>query len=431
MTSDSDRNRRFLALHGQAKTLSAQVAPTGRRAFMAAASATALGALTPIAARAQETPGVTATEIKIGTTTSLSGPVSALGTINKAQNAYFRMLNETQGGIAGRKITYIITDDGFNPAKTLEQTRRLIEQEEVAFMFAMLGTGPNSAVVKYINDRKVPHLFLSVNGDKWGDFKSYPWTMPFAPSARTEAQIFIKHALSQNAKAKIAILFQNDDLGRDFVAGAKDVLDAQYDSTVKAVSYEVTDPTVDSQLIALQSGNFDALILGVTGKFGAMGIRRVSELGWKPTVYIASGAATVASTIIPAGADRAIGTITSVYTKDPSDPAWADDAGIKTYKAFMAKWFPDGNPDESFNAYGYMTGMVLQQLLEQCKGDFSRASIMAQANNLRNVNNPMLLDGIRINTSPTDHRPLEQMQLQRWDGKVYRRFGPIIEGAGN
>jgi branched-chain amino acid transport system substrate-binding protein len=431
MTSDSDRNRRFLALHGQAKTLSAQVAPTGRRAFMAAASATALGALTPIAARAQETPGVTATEIKIGTTTSLSGPVSALGTINKAQNAYFRMLNETQGGIAGRKITYIITDDGFNPAKTLEQTRRLIEQEEVAFMFAMLGTGPNSAVVKYINDRKVPHLFLSVNGDKWGDFKSYPWTMPFAPSARTEAQIFIKHALSQNAKAKIAILFQNDDLGRDFVAGAKDVLGAQYDSTVKAVSYEVTDPTVDSQLIALQSGNFDALILGVTGKFGAMGIRRVSELGWKPTVYIASGAATVASTIIPAGADRAIGTITSVYTKDPSDPAWADDAGIKTYKAFMAKWFPDGNPDESFNAYGYMTGMVLQQLLEQCKGDFSRASIMAQANNLRNVNNPMLLDGIRINTSPTDHRPLEQMQLQRWDGKVYRRFGPIIEGAGN
>jgi len=197
------------------------------------------------------------------------------------------------------------------------------------------------------------------------------------------------------------------------------------------MSYEVTDPTVDSQLIALQSGNFDALILGVTGKFGAMGIRRVSELGWKPTVYIASGAATVASTIVPAGVDRATGTITSVYTKDPSDPAWADDAGVKTYKAFMAKWYPEGNPDESFNAYGYMTGMVLQQLLEQCKGDFSRASIMAQANNLRNVNNPMLLDGIRINTSPTDHRPLEQMQLQRWDGKVYRRFGPIIEGAGN
>ena len=431
MASDINRENPSPALRDQATSVRTQLATVDRRTFMAAVSAAALGTLSPIAARAQETPGVTATEIKIGTTTSLSGPVSALGTINKAQNAYFRMLNETQGGIAGRKINYLITDDGFNPAKTLEQTRRLIEQEEVAFMFAMLGTGPNSAVVKYINDRKVPHLFLSVNGDKWGDFKSYPWTMPFAPSARTESQIFIKHALSQNPKAKIAILYQNDDLGRDFVAGAKDVLGAQYDSVVKATSYEVTDPTVDSQLIALQSGNFDALILGVTGKFGAMSIRRVSELGWKPTVYIASGAATVASTIVPAGVDRATGTITSVYTKDPSDPAWADDAGIKTYKAFMAKWYPEGNPDESYNAYGYMTAMVLQQLLEQCKGDFSRASIMAQANNLRNVNNPMLLDGIRVNTSPTDHRPLEQMQLQRWDGKVYRRFGPIIEGAGN
>ena len=399
-----------------------------RRRMLGGAAALAASAV-PGVTVAQSNPGVTATELKIGTTTSLSGPVSALGTINKAQQAYFRMLNETQGGIAGRKINYIITDDGFNPARTLEHTRRLVEQDEVAFMFAQLGTGPNSAVVKYMNDRKVPHLFLSVNGDKWGDFKSYPWTLPFAPSARTESQIFVKHALAQNPKAKIAILYQNDDLGRDFVAGAKDVLGAQYDTIVKALSYEVTDPTIDSQIISLQSGAYDALILGVTGKFGAMGIRRTAELGWKPTVYIASGAATVASTIIPAGADRAIGTITSVYTKDPSDPSWADDAGIKTYKAFMAKWFPEGNPDESFNAYGYMTAMVLQQLLEQCKGDFSRASILAQANNLKNLANPMLLDGIRVNTSTTDHRPLEQMQLQRWDGKVYRRFGPIIEGA--
>jgi branched-chain amino acid transport system substrate-binding protein len=403
---------------------------TIRRRLLGSAAALAASAV-PAAGSAQSSPGVTATELKIGTTTSLSGPVSALGTINKAQQSYFRMLNETQGGIAGRKINYIITDDGFNPARTLEHTRRLIEQEEVAFMFAQLGTGPNSAVVKYMNDRKVPHLFLSVNGDKWGDFKSYPWTMPFAPSARTESQIFVKHALSQNPKAKIAILYQNDDLGRDFVAGAKDVLGAQYDNVVKAMSYEVTDPTIDSQIISLQSGGYDALILGVTGKFGAMGIRRTAELGWKATVYIASGAATVASTIIPAGADRAIGTITSVYTKDPSDPSWADDAGIKNYKAFMAKWYPEGNPDESYNAYGYMTAMVLQQLLEQCKGDFSRASILAQANNLKNLANPMLLDGIRVNTGTTDHRPLEQMQLQRWDGKVYRRFGPIIEGSAN
>lgn len=402
-----------------------------RRRLLTSTAAGAGTLLAPTMVRAQATPGVTANEIRIGTTTSLSGPVSALGTINKAQNAYFKMLNETQGGIAGHKITYLITDDGFNPARTLEHTRRLVEQEEVAFMFGQLGTGPNSAVVKYMNDRKVPHLFLSVNGDKWGDFKTYPWTMPFAPSARTEAQIFVKHAQAAKAGAKIAILYQNDDLGRDFVAGAKDVLGAQYDSVVKAMSYEVTDPTIDSQLISLQSGGYDALILGVTGKFGAMGIRRTSELGWKPTVYIASGAATVASAIIPAGVERAIGTITSVYTKDPADAAWADDPGMKTFKAFMAKWYPEGNPEESYNAYGYMTAIVLQQLLEQCKGNFSRASILAQANNLRRITNPMLLDGITVNTSPTDHRPLEQMQLQRWDGKVYRRFGSIFDGAAS
>lgn len=405
--------------------------PAGaRRRWLAGSAALAGATLLPAGrALAQATPGVSATEIRIGTTTSLSGPVSALGTINKAHLAYFKMLNETQGGIAGRKINYLITDDGFNPARTLENTRRLVEQEEVAFMFAQLGTGPNSAVVKYLNDRKIPHLFLSVNGDKWGDFKTYPWTMPFAPSARTESQIFVKHALAQKPRSKIAIIYQNDDLGRDFVAGARDVLGAQYDSVVKAMSYEVTDPTVDSQLISLQATGAEVLISGVTGKFGAMVIRRINELGWKALHFLPSGASTVASTMVPAGPERGIGAITSVYTKDPSDPSWADDAGIKAYKAFMARWYPEGNPNESYNSYGYMTAIVLQRLLEQCKGDFRRENIMAQANNLKDMANPMLLDGIRVNTSATDHRPLEQMQLQRWDGKVWQRFGPIIEGA--
>lgn len=401
---------------------------TDRRSFLGGAAAAAASIALPGLARAQANPGVTATELKIGTTTSLSGPVSALGTINKSQAAYFKMLNE-RGGIAGRKIDYIILDDGFNPAKTLEQTRRLIEQDEVAFLFSQLGTGPNSAIVKYVNDKGVPHLFLSVNGDKWGDYKTYPWTLPFAPSARTEAQIFIKYALQQNPKAKIGILYQNDDLGRDFVAGAKDVLGAQYDAVVKAVSFEVTDATVDSQLIQLQSWGADVLISGVTGKFGAMSIRKVSELGWKPMHFITSGVSSVSSTIKPAGEDRSMGVITSVYMKDVTDAAWDNDAGVKGYKAFMAKYFAEGNPSEFYNAYGYLTAMVMQQVLEQCKGDFSRKSILAQANNLKDVENPLLLPGIKVNTSPTDHRPLEQMQLQRWDGKHWERFGSVIQGA--
>jgi branched-chain amino acid transport system substrate-binding protein len=396
-----------------------------RRLILAGSAA---AALSPRTVFAQSTPGVTATELKIGTTTSLSGPVSALGTINKAQAAYFKMLNE-QGGIAGRKINYIILDDGFNPSKTLEQTRRLIEEEEVAFLFSQLGTGPNSAIVKYVNDKGVPHLFLSVNGDKWGDYKTYPWTLPFAPSARTESQIFVKYALQQNPKAKIGILYQNDDLGRDFVAGAKDVLGGQYDSVVKAVSYEVTDPTVDSQLIQLKDNGCDVLISGVTAKFGAMSIRKVYDLGWKPLHFITSGAASVSSVITPAGADRAVGLITSVYMKDVTDTAWENDAGVKAYRAFMPKYFPEGNVNEFYNAYGYMTAIVMHRVLEQCKGDFSRKSIIAQANNLKDLENPLLLPGVKVNTSPTDHRPLEQMQLQRWNGKQFERFGSVIQGG--
>ena len=399
-----------------------------RRSILAGTAAAAAALIAPRSALAQANPGVTATELRIGTTTSFSGPVSALGTANKTMHAYFRMLNETQGGIAGRKINFIMYDDGFAPPKTLEMTRRLVEQDQVAFLFGQLGTGPNSAIVKYVNGLGVPHLFLSVNGDKWGDYKTYPWTIPFAPSSRIECQIFIKHALSVNPKAKIALIYQNDDFGRDFITGAKQALGDRFDSIVKTASYEVTDPTADSQLIQLHGTGADVLISGVTGKFGALNIRKVSELNWKCAHYIASGASSVASTIIPAGVDRAIGTMTSVYMKDPSDPSWNDDPAVKTYKAFMAKWFPEANASEGINAYGYMMAIILQKLLEQCNGNFSRANIMAQANNLKNLESPMLLSGIRANTSPTNHHPLTQVQLQRWDGKVYQRFGEIIDG---
>lgn len=403
--------------------------PGQRRVFLQALAAAATGLLAlPDTARAQSLPGVTATELLIGNTTSLSGPVSALGTIARAQAAYFKMVN-SQGGVGGKQIKFIYYDDGFNPAKTAEMARKLIEQDEVALLFGNLGTGPNSAIVKYVNQLGVPHLFLSVNGDKWTDYKANPWSMPFAPSGRVECQVAIKHTMQSKPDAKFAILYQNDDFGRDYIAGAKDVLGAKYDSQVKAISYEVTDTTLDSTLVQLLSSPVDALISGVTGKFGAMSIRKASEMGFKGNHYIATGVTSVQGTLIPAGVDRATGVLSTVYAKDPSDPGLADDPGIKAYKAFMAKWFPEGNPDDFYNSYGYMTGMVMHQVLQQCNGDFSRKNIMAQANNLKNVENPMLLPGIKLNTSPTDHRPLEQMQLQRFDGKRWVRFGQIFEGS--
>jgi branched-chain amino acid transport system substrate-binding protein len=397
-----------------------------RRSLLAGmAAVSALGVRT---AHAEETPGVTATEIKIGSTTSLSGPVSALGVQARCQEAYFKMLNE-QGGIGGRQIKYIYYDDAFNPAKTVEQVRRLIESDNVAFLFNMLGTAPNSAVVKYINAAKVPHLFLSVNGDKWGDYQTYPWTMGFAPSARIEAQVFAKYALGQNANAKFAVLYQNDDLGKDFVLGVKDVLGPRFDLAAAVASHEVTDPTIDSQIVTLRNGNPDVLISGTTAKFAAQAIRKIFELGWKPMHFIPSGAASIASTIAPVGLEKAQGVISSAYLKDVSDPAWANDAGIGEFLKFMAKYFPDGNPKEGYNLYAYTVAGVLKQVLEQCNGNFTRDNIMKQANSLKNVEVPTLLPGIRVNTSPTNHHPLQQIQLQRVDGAGWARFGEVIEGA--
>jgi len=281
------------------------MASLNRRSVLAGSAAAGVVALTgPRASRADDNPGVTATELRIGCTTSLSGPVSALGTIAKCSDAFFRMIND-QGGIAGRKINFIYYDDAFNPAKTVEQTRKLIESDNVAFLFSMLGTAPNSAVVKYINANKVPHLFLSVNGDKWGDYQTYPWTMGFAPSSRTEAQIFAKYALAQKPDAKFALLYQNDDLGKDFVNGLRDVLGARYEALVRAVSYEVTDPTIDSQIVTLRASNADVLISGVTAKFAAQAIRKIFELDWKPMHFVTSGASSVSSTIMPVGPERA------------------------------------------------------------------------------------------------------------------------------
>jgi branched-chain amino acid transport system substrate-binding protein len=397
-----------------------------RRSILAGSAAIALAGTR--AARAEDTAGVTATEIRIGSTTSLSGPVSALGVQARCQEAFFRMINE-QGGIAGRKITYIYYDDGFSPPKTVEQVRRLIEEDKVALLFNMLGTAPNSAVVKYINQKKVPHLFLSVNGDRWGDYKNNPWTMGFAPSARIEAQIYAKYALMQHPDARFAILYQNDDLGKDYVSGIRDVLGDRFGKQAQAVSYEVTDATIDSQIISLRAGNADVLLSGGTAKFVAQSIRKVSDLGWKPMHFIASGATSVAGVIEPVGRERAIGVMSSAYVKDPNDPAWDGDAGIAEYRAFMQKYFPEGNIKDTYNTYAYTVARVLMQVLKQCEGRFTRENIMRQATNLKDLEVPTLLPGIKVNTSPTNYHPLRQVQLQRWNGQKWERFGKIIDGS--
>lgn len=399
-----------------------------RRALVAGSAATTMAAMLPGVASAQDTPGVTATEIRIGSTTSLSGPVSALGVQAKCQEAFFKRINE-KGGIAGRKINYIYYDDGFSPPKTVEQVRRLIEEDKVAFLFNMLGTAPNSAVAKYINQKKVPHLFLSVNGDKWGDYRNTPWTMGFAPSARIESQIYTKHVLQQKPDATFAILYQNDDLGKDYLGGVRDVLKGDFDKRAKAVSYEVTDPTVDSQIINLRSTNADAIVLGGTAKFVAQAIRSITDLGWKPMVFLASGATSVAGVIEPVGRERAIGVMSSAYVKDPNDPAWADDPGIAEYAAFMRDYFPSGNIKDTYNTYAYTVALVLMRVLEQCRGNFTRENIMSQATNLKDVVIPTLLPGVVVNTSPTNYHPLRQVQMQRWNGETWSRFGKIIEGA--
>ena len=338
------------------------------------------------------------------------------------------MIND-QGGIAGRKIKFIYYDDAFQPPKTVEQVRRLIESDEVALLFQMLGTAPNSAVAGYINKRKVPHLFISVNGDKWGDYKTYPWTMPFQPSARTEGQIYTKYALQQNPNAKFAILYQNDDLGKDYVAGVRDVLGADFDARAKAVSHEVSDPTMDTQLVVLKASGADVLISGTTAKFVAQTIRKIYELQWKALHLITNGATSVSSVINPAGPERAIGLVSSAYVKDPEDPEWADDKGMKDYLAFMQKYHSRADAKDFFNVYAYTAANLLMTVLRQCGDNLSRENIMRQAESLKDVETPTLLPGIKFNTSPTNHRPLQQLQLQRWDGTAWKRFGNIINGA--
>jgi branched-chain amino acid transport system substrate-binding protein len=383
-----------------------------------------------VPAFAADTPGVTATEIKIGNTEAYSGPASAYGVIGKGETAFWTMINE-KGGVDGHKINFISLDDGYNPAKTVEQTRKLVEQEGVAFIFNGLGTPTNTAVQKYLNHKGVPQLFVATGADKWGDYKDNPWTMGWQPSYRTEAQIYAKYILKTKPDAKIGILYQNDDFGKDYVAGLKDVLGDKYAKmVVKEATYETTDPTVDSQIVTLQSAGVDTLVTAATPKFAAQAIRKIYDIGWKPLHFLTNVSLSVAAVMIPAGPEKGIGIITSNYGKDANDPAWKDDPGMNEYRAFMKKYMPGADLTDNNYVYAYGVSLTMLQVLKQCHGDFSRANIMKQAANVHDLVLPTSLPGIKVNTSPTNFHPIRQMQLERWDGKSWVRFGDIISGAG-
>ena len=397
-----------------------------RIAYLAATIMAAAVVAGPVAA---DTPGVTATEIKIGHTNPYSGPASAYGVLGKLEQAYFNKMVNEQGGVAGHKIDFISYDDGYSPPRTVEQIRKLVEQEKVAFTFNTLGTPSNSAIERDMNQRKVPQLFVATGADKWGNYKEFPWTIGWQPSYRTEAQIYTKYMLQQKPDMKLAILYQNDDFGKDYPAGVKDVLGDKFSKMVTTATYEVTDPTVDSQITGLQASGADVLLVVATPKFAAQAIRKVHDLNWKPMFFLTNVAISVGAVINPAGPENAVGIISAGYLKDSTDPAWKDDAGMKEWRAFMDKYMPGADQTDGGYIAAYAVSNTMLKVLKQCNDDFSRENVMKQATNLHDVDNPLLLPGIKINTSPTNYHPIRAMQLMKWDGKTWVRFGEIIEGA--
>jgi branched-chain amino acid transport system substrate-binding protein len=379
------------------------------------------------AARAEEAkPGVTSSEILIGQTNPYSGPLSAYGTQGRAQAAYYKMIND-QGGVNGRKIKLISLDDAYSPPKTVEQHRRLIESDEVLGIVGTMGTPTNSAIVKYVNGKAVPHIFLATGASKWGDVANYPWTMGWYPTYRSEGMIYGTYIRDTMKDARIAILAQNDDYGRDFVSGFKAGLgEAAAKLIVKELTYEVSEPTVDSEVITLKASGANVLFSAVTAKAAAQTIKKAAELDWHPTHFLVQNANSIATVLTPAGLDHSVGIISTAYLKDISDPQFANDAGIKWYLDFMKQYYPEGDAKDPQNEIGVSIAATFVQVLRQCGNDLSRENVMKQANSIKDVELPLLLPGIRLNTSPDDHYPIEQLQLVKFDGKGWQPFGPVL-----
>ncbi len=370
-------------------------------------------------------PGASDTEIKIGNTNPYSGPASSYGTIGKAISAYWKMVNE-KGGVNGRKINFISYDDGYSPPKTVEMVRKLVEQDNVLFVFQTLGTPPNTAIHKYMNAKQVPQAFVATGATKWNDPRNFPWTMGWQPNYQTEGRIYAAHILKSNPRAKIGVLYQNDDYGKDYLKGFKDGLGDKVGMIVKEVSYEVADPTVDSQIVQLQASGADTFFNITIPKFAAQAIRKAYDTGWKPTHYLNSVSASVGSVIKPAGPEKAVGIISTAYIKDPTDPQWKDDPAMKEWETFMKKYYPEGNPVDPFNVYAYAVSQTLHQVLKQSGDNLTRANVMKQAASLKKYRPETLLPKIYINTGAGDFAPIESEQLTRFDGQTFKLFGEVI-----
>ncbi|MCZ7660621.1 MAG: ABC transporter substrate-binding protein [Xanthobacteraceae bacterium] len=397
-----------------------------RRLLMATAAAGLVAVATPAAAQKKYDTGASDTEIKIGNINPYSGPASAYGLIGRTIGAYFKKVND-DGGINGRKINYISYDDGYSPPKAVEQARKLVESDEVLLIFQSLGTPSNTAIHKYMNAKKVPQLFVATGATKWGDPKSFPWTMGWQPNYQSEGRIYAQYLLKNHPQGKVAILYQNDDYGKDYVKGLKDGLGGKIKIVAEA-PYEPADPTVDSQIISLKASGADVFFNVTTPKFAAQAIKKMHEIGWKPVHLLNNVSNSVGSVLKPAGFEAAKGILSTGYIKDATDPTWKDDAGLKEWAAFMDKYFPEGDKTSSFTVYGYTVAQTLVQVLKQCGDDLTRANVMKQAASLKDFAPPMLLPGIKINTSSTDFYPIEQMQMQRFTGERWELFGPIISG---
>jgi branched-chain amino acid transport system substrate-binding protein len=396
-----------------------------RRAFAAGSAALVLA---PAIVRAQKKydPGASDTEIRLGHTNPYSGPLSAYGVIGKAETAYWQAVND-KGGINGRKVNFITYDDGYSPPKTVEMVRKLVEDDKVLAIFQLLGTPTNTVVHKYLNQKKVPQLFVATGASKWGDPKNFPWTMGWQPDYATEGGIYAKHILAQHKGEKIAVLWQNDDSGKDYVAGFMKGLGKDNEKMVVAsVSYEVTDPTVDSQIIQLKNSGATVFFNDAAPKAAAQAIRKVADLGWKPAHYLTNVSASVTSVLKPAGFDASQGIITAAYLKDPTDPQWATAPDFIEWKAWMAKYHPTANPSDSFNAYAYAVCATMHDCLKRCGDELTRENLMKQAASMKRLVVPMLLPGITINTSATDYYPIQTVRLQRFKGETWDLFGDVL-----
>ena len=396
------------------------------RSFMALMAIAAAATMIASVANAQKKydPGASDTEIKIGNIMPYSGPASAYGVIGKAQAAYFNKIN-AEGGINGRKINFISYDDSFSPPKAVEQARKLVESDEVLLVFQSLGTQSNSAIQKYMNAKRVPQLFVATGATKWGDPQNFPWTMGWQPNYQSEGRIYAKYILKNHPNGKIAALWQNDDAGKDQMKGLRDGLGEKVGMIVADASYEVSDPTIDSQIVSLKNSGADIFVTWAAPKGAAQAIRKVAELGWKPVYFLGNVSTSVATVLKPAGLENAKGIISTAY---PTDQMWKDDPGIKAWLVFMDKYFPDGDKTNNNNIYGYATAQTMVRVLKQCGDNLTRENVMKQAASLNDFTSDVLLPGIKINTSATDFFPIEQMQLMKFDGASWKLFDEVITG---